>query len=220
MSYNAWNYTNGNPVNLTDPTGRWSEEELRSTLGKNWEEEYFGKKAVFEGKEEFLKFLRSDQTGGWLELEVVHNLMTPARAMHGAGIGFDNVDAIGARLAISGGTALFGSLSFDTVLNFRAGQLSLFISPEGGFIIGESGNATGGITVIRELPSNDNFRGTFMSLGIQGGHLVGVTGEAFWSSPMSNRYCPSDKTNGGFLGVGPAITGIGGSIIEYEVRLG
>lgn len=209
-----------NPVKYTDPTGHRSEDELKKTFGENWHDDFFGEKAVFEGRDELLKFLLSDRTQGKLELEIVHQLMGPAKLSHQAGTSFENIDALGGRFAVTGGGGLFGGLNFDAVLNITSGQLTAFLSPEVGFVLGESGNASVGITGITKLPSNDDSRGTFMAVGLQGGADIGLTAEGFWASPMSDNFWPTDKSNGAFVGGGGAIPGIGlyGSL-SYSVEL-
>lgn len=141
---------------------------------------------------------------------MVAGLMTVARAAHIAGVNFNDFDAIGARGALTGGAGLFAGGSVDAVLNLEAGEFSMFASPEGGFILGESLSVVGGFTLIKNLPSNGDFRGGFMAAGLVGGDVVGLNTEIFWSSPMADSFNPFDKTHGGFIGVGAAIPSVGG----------
>jgi hypothetical protein len=115
------------------------------------------------------------------------------------------VDALGSRLAFSAGAAGFGALSGDVVFNVRSGELSFFVSPEAGVLLGGSMSLVGGMTFLRKLPSNESFRGTFMAVGLVGGDVAGLDVEAFWTSPMSDQFGAFDKAHGAFFGVGPGV---------------
>jgi len=205
QSLNRYAYVLNNPVKYADPTGHWSEEELEDKFGTDWRDQYFGKDSVFEGRDALLKYLLSDQVHDPFSLEIIRQFFEPARALHSLKLSFAGIDAIGARVVVSGGTGVFAGASVDAVLNLTAGQFSVFGSPALGGQIGESATVVGGITLIKNMRSNDDFRGVFEAVGIQGGRLAGVTVEGFWSGPMSDRYNPTDKTWGGFLGGGLGI---------------
>ena len=213
QSLNRYSYVGNQPLKYTDPTGHWTEDQLKFAFGKDWRERFFGKNAVFEGRENLLKFLVSDSTTNLPVLAVASKMMTEAAKAHAFGIDFGNIDALGARVAGTLGSAAMVGASGDAILNLAAGQFSLFLSPEAGFIVGGSAQIVGGLTVMKNLPSNDTYRGTFMAVGIVGGAPVGANVEAFWGSPMAETYNAYDKTHGGFLGVGPAADlGMYGSI--------
>jgi hypothetical protein len=195
-----------NPLKYIDPSGHWTEEELEQFFGENWMQEYFGKGAVFEGRDKLLEMLQSKSTTGSLELSVIHDLMSIAWGLHAVGLSFSGIDAIGARVSLGGGlVTVGGSLGADAVLNIQAGQFSVFGSAEGGALFGVSGTIVGGVTLIKNLPTNDDLRRMYGAVGIYGGDVVGVNVEGFWSSPMSDRFDVTDKAHGGFIGVGPAV---------------
>jgi RHS repeat-associated protein len=209
QTLNRFAYALNNPAKYTDPTGHWSEDELREELGEDWETAYFGEEAVFEGRDKLREFLTSDKTTGREILAEVSKMLKASELAHKAGVDFRGIDAIGSRIVGAGGSGWFGGASGDAVLNLSAGQLSWFGSLEGGFQLGASGNLSAGLFVIKNLPSNDAYKGTCMSVGVQGGAGVGLTAEAFWTSPMDDSYNPANKALGAFAGGGPAIKGIG-----------
>ncbi|MFN8482984.1 MAG: RHS repeat-associated core domain-containing protein [Anaerolineae bacterium] len=220
QALNRYAYNLGNPIRYTDPSGHWSEEQLASTLGENWRDSYFGEGKVFEGRDNLLKFLTSENTTSDVVLRTMQPLMAATAGLQLAGLPMNEVDAVGARAVYTYGAAAFGGVSVDVLLNATAGQLSVFLSPEVGFILGDSLSLTGGVTLIKNLPSNDAFRGTFMAGGLVGGDLVGMNAEVFWSSPMADSYNPFDQAHGGFLGGGGAIPSIGGyGAISYAWEL-
>lgn len=90
----------------------------------------------------------------------------------------------------------------DAVLNLEAGQFSLFFSPEAGISIGESFVGVAGWTVLENMPSNDQFRGLFESLGAQGGYGLGLNIEGFWSGPKDDWFDYAGETYGYFAGIG------------------
>jgi RHS repeat-associated protein len=210
QSLNRFAYCLNNPLRYTDPTGHWTEEQLEQALGKDWREKYFGKGAVFENRDKLLQFLISDKTTDPNMLYLVAQFLNPAEIAHRVGMSFENIDALGARIAFSYGAAGFAGLNGDAVLNLSSGEFSIFLSPEGGFIIGESATVISGITLIKNLPSNDAYRGTFEAVGIVGGHIVGLNAEFFWGAPLSDQFNAFDNAHGGFIGAGPAIPGLGG----------
>jgi hypothetical protein len=205
QSLNRYAYVGNNPLKYTDPSGHWSEEDLNGALGENWRERYFGKGAVFEGREKLLNFLTSSNTSGPIVLGLTQNMFAQAASLHDIGANFSNFDALGERVVLSGGSALFGAVSGDAILNLSSGEFSIFVSPELGALLGESVQAVAGYTAIKTLPSNDAYRGVFWA----GGGLVGaygsLNGEFFWSAPMSDRFNPADTAHGGFVGAGAAI---------------
>jgi hypothetical protein len=191
-----------------DPTGHWTEEQLAALLGDDWRDEYFGAGAVFEGRDRLLEFLLSDSMTSDVVLELMHPFFTISRAAGEAGISLENIDALGGRFTASGGELGFFSGSIDVILNLTAGEFSVFLTGEGGILLGVGTSLVGGVTLLKGLPSNDDFRGTCEAVGLIGGDVAMINAEWFWSAPMSDSYRPSDRAHGGFVGVG-AGQGIG-----------
>jgi hypothetical protein len=201
------------PLRYVDPTGHWTEEELAKALGKDWRDRYFGDGAIFAGRDALLAFLRSEDTTSLIILDIVRQFFEDAYVAHKAGVDFRDIDALGSRFVLSGGSTGFVSGSVDVVFNLTSGELSFFGSPEVGFIIGGGAQLVGGMTLLKRLPSNEAFRGTFMAVGVVGGDVLGLNVEAFWSSPLSDQFNAFDKSHGAFFGAGPAVDlGMYGSI--------
>jgi RHS repeat-associated protein len=209
QALNRYSYVLGNPLKYTDPSGHWTEEELEQFFGENWMQEYFSKGAVFEGRDQLLKMLQSKSTTGLLELSVIHDLMSTAQGLHAAGLSFGAFDAIGARLTASVGAVLFGGGTADAILNMASGEFSVFGALQGGVLLGDNVQVVGGLLLIRNLARNDDYRKTYGAVGLAGGDIVGINVEGFWSSPMSDRFDPTDKAHGMFVGAGLAIPEIG-----------
>jgi hypothetical protein len=165
---------------------------------------YFGRKAVFENRNKLLEFLLSKNTTDPITLEIVRSLFNVAYGAHSLGADFQGIDALGARVAISGGSAGFGSFSIDAVLNITAGEFSVFGAPEGGFVIGATATLVGGITLYKNLPSNEGLRGTSKAVGLMGGDLVGINVEKSWGG-VHYFEDASDVFDGSFLGVGGSV---------------
>ncbi len=202
QSLNRFTYARNNPVKYTDPTGHWTEDELAQALGEDWRSRYFGKGAVFEGRDALLAFLLSRNTTEPLVLELIRPFFAVAGAAHDIGIGFEDIDAIGGRVSVTGGAIAFGGASADVVLNLTTGEVSVYASPEGGFILGEGLTYVGGITLLRNLPSNDKFRGTFEAVGVVAGGGISGNVEGFWSGPQDDWFNPLRGGHGFFIGGG------------------
>jgi RHS repeat-associated protein len=218
--YDRYAYVRNNPVRYSDPTGHWTEEELEAALGKNWRELYFGKSGTFYGRDKLIDFLSSKNTTDPVTLDVVRSLFTVANTAHNAGVDFKNIDALGARVTLSGGGIGYGGLSGDIILNLTSGEFSGFVSPEGGFLFGEGATLVGGVTLLTKLPSNKDFRGTFKSIGVIGGFIGGVNGEGFYGG-VHRGQDPNSVPNGLFFGAGgatPDSIGVNGSI-SYSFEL-
>jgi hypothetical protein len=217
---NRYSYVRNNPLKYVDPTGHWTEEQLAQALGKDWREKYFGKGAVFENRDKLLQFLTSEKTTDPLTLGLVAGFLGPAGIAHSTGASFENIDALGARVAFSYGAVGFVGLTGDAVLNLSSGEFSVFLSPEGGIIIGESATLMSGITLLKNLPSNDAYRGTFEAVGLVGGDIVGLNGEFFWGAPLSDQFNAFEQAHGGFIGAGPAVPGLGGyGSLSYSLEV-
>jgi RHS repeat-associated protein len=197
-------YARNNPLRFADPSGHWSEDQLNESLGKGWRDKYFGSKAVFENRKKLLEFLLSKNTTDSITLEIVRSLFNVAYGAHNHGADFQGIDALGSRVAISGGGAGFGGFSIDTVLNLTSGEFSVFGAPEGGFVIGGTATLVGGITLYKNLPTNEGFRGTSKGVGLMGGDLAGINVEKSWGG-IHYFEDASDVFNGSFLGVGGSV---------------
>ena len=198
-----------NPLKYTDPTGHWREDELKTWLGEDWYKRLFGKNGAFFERDNLLAMLRSKDTHNIGVLTAITDLVHAAEGLHKLGVDFKGVDAIGARLAGSVGSNLMGAINADAILNLSAGEFSLFLSPEVGGILGGSMQAVMDMTLIYNLPTNDNYSGVGVSGGFVAGYGIGINGEAFWSSPMADTYDPYDKMHGYFFGVGVSSPQIG-----------
>jgi RHS repeat-associated protein len=205
QSFNRYSYVLGNPVRFQDPSGHWTEEELAAALGENWREQYFGKGGIFEGRDALLAFLLSQDTTSAVILDTVGQFFMDAYVAYKAGVDFTGVDALGSRLAVAGSGGFFVAGSVDVVLNLTSGEFSFFGSPEIGMALGGGLQAVMGMTLLKNLPSNQAFRGTFMAVGLVGGDVLGLNVEAFWSSPMSDQFQAFEGAHGEFCGVGPAV---------------
>ncbi len=194
---------------LNDPSGHWSEEALQASIGKDWREKYFGKDAVFEGRDKLLAFLTSDKTTSDFILSQVQSFFQGAGVLHGLGADLSSFDAMGMRLSGSVGGGAFAAVTGDAILNLSSGEYSFFASPEVGVLLGDSVQLVGGITLIKGLPSNDSYRGSFWAGGGLAGAYGSITGEFFWGAPMSDRFNPTDTAHGGFVGGGAAVPEIG-----------
>jgi RHS repeat-associated protein len=209
QSLNRYSYCLGNPLRYADSTGHWTEEQLEAQFGKDWRSKYFGQEAVFEGRDNLLAFLLSEDTTSVAGLELISPFFTLTSAAHDLGMEFGDIDALGVRVASSVGVGAFFGGSIDVVLNLTAGECSVFGSPAAGIMIGEGSVIVGGLTLLKKLPSNDDFRGTFEAIGFVGGDILAVNPERFWSAPLSDRYELTDKANGIFIGVGASCPSLG-----------
>ncbi len=195
---------NNNPVRFSDPNGHWSEDQLNDVLGKGWQDKYFGKKAVFANRKKLLEFLLSKNTTDPMTLEIVRSLFNVAYGAHSLGADFQGIDALGARVSLSGGGAGFVSGTFDAILNFTSGEFSIFASPEGGIVLGATATLVGGVVSLRNLPSNAGYRGTAKAVGLMGGDNIGLNGEKFWGGV--HRFQDStDVLVGDFVGAGGTV---------------
>ena len=208
QDWDRYSYCRNNPARFVDPTGHWTEDQLNESLGKNWRDKYFEKKAVFEKRTKLLGFLLSKNTTDPITLGIVRSLFNVAYAAHGVGVDFSGVDALGARVTVSGGTGGVGGISGDVMLNLSSGEFSGFISPEGGILIGEGITIVGGITMYSNMPTNEGFRETSKAVGILGGDIIGINAEESWGG-VTQYPQGSDAFDGTFIGVGGASPGVG-----------
>jgi RHS repeat-associated protein len=204
QAWDRYAYSYGNPVKYIDPTGHWSEDALNQTLGKGWREKYFSEKAVFRGRENLLEFLLSKNTADAITLEIVRSLFNAAYGAHSLGADFQDIDALGARVSLSGGGAGFVGGTIDAILNLTSGEMSIFASPEGGFVLGATATLVGGIVSIKNMPSNAGYRGTAKAVGLMGGDIIGANAEKFWGG-VHVFQDSSDVLNGSFVGTGGAV---------------
>ena len=217
QDWNRYAYARNDPLKYTDPSGHWTEEQLEEYLGENWRDTYFGQEGAFEGREELLEFLLSDNTTSECVLDLVRTVFHAGAAMHGIldDEEFHSLDAIGLRLSITGGpVGAAGGFSVDAILNLAAGQMSIFGSPEGGLQLGAGVSGVEGVVLLRGMPSNDDYRGAFRTLGIAAGAGLGGNVEYFKGlDPEGALYhCPaptSGYTEGWFIGAG-GVVGLGG----------
>jgi hypothetical protein len=152
--------------------------------------------------------LISENTTDPITLEIIRSLFTTTNTAYNAGFDFSGIDALGARISFtSGGVGVVG-VSGDVVLNLTSGEFSGFISPEGGILIGEGAITVGGITLLKEIPSNNAYRGTFKSVGAIWGEIAGLNVEGFKGGV--HRFQDSNSVPSGiFVGVGGAVPTIG-----------
>jgi hypothetical protein len=188
-------------VRFVDPTGRWSEDELKEALGDEWYDRYFGERAVFSGRSALLDMLRSPHTSGSVILGMIRDLFGTAGAIHSIGVSFEAIDAIGGRGSYSFGSLLMGEIAVDTVLNLKSGEFSVFLSPGLGVMLGAGVSLVGGPTLITGLPSNSAFKGVFDSVGAIGGEDVAGCVEVYAAGPLREDV-PAGRAWGGFIGGG------------------
>jgi RHS repeat-associated protein len=188
-------YARNNPSRYTDPMGHWTEDQLEEALGEDWREKYFGDDAVFHGREKLLKFLLSENISDLLSLELIKSLFNTAYGAFCVGADFSDTDALGARFSLSGSGVVFGSGTVDAILNLTSGEISVFGALEGGLVAGATATLVGGITFIKNLPTNAGYRGVTKNIGLMGGDTIGLNAEKF----------SGDTLNGGFVGAGGAV---------------
>ena len=182
-------YVRNNPTRYVDPTGHWTEEELEEALGEDWRIKFFGKDGVFYERENLLKFLLSENTTDPITLEIVRSFFNVAHDAYSLGADFQSIDALGARVSLSYGGVGFISGTFDAILNITSGEFSLFGSPEGGIVLGATGTLVGGITLLKNLPSNSGYQGTAKAVGLMGGDVIGLNAEMFWGGvPQTSKF--------------------------------
>jgi RHS repeat-associated protein len=214
-----YGYVRNNPIRYIDPTGHWTEEELEEYLGRDWMEKYFGEDGLLHGRDAFLNFLQSKNTTNIDILKIISSIIEPLSFAHDKGLDISNIDAIGARISVTGGVVGYGGGNFDVLINFTSGEFGAFLSPEMGILIGEGLNIVGGILLIKNCPTNEDYRGTSKSLGIVGGDIVGLNAEGMVGG-IHRNLSPSDVFDGSFIGAGPAVPEIGiYGTISYAVEI-
>ena len=189
-------------MKYTDPSGYWTEDELSATLGSDWRELYFGKGAVFEGRENLLKSLLSEQTTNPLMLGILPWVMKPAALLTKNGVDLSGIDAIGFRLTGTVGVGAFAGVTGDALMNLRTGEFSLYATLEGGILAGEATSATGGWFSVNNLPSNDAYGGPVLAHGATAGLYLSSSYEQLWSAPMSIEQSAYEMPNGSAITVG------------------
>jgi hypothetical protein len=204
LSFDRYAYANNSPVRFSDPTGRWTEDELNEALGEGWRERYFGENAVFQDRKKLIALLLSENTTDLITLEIIRSLFKAAYGAHSLGADFQNIDAIGARVSVSGGGAGFAGGTLDAILNLTSGEFSIFVSPEGGFVIGATTTLIGGIVLLKNLPSNNDYKGTAKAIGLMGGDVIGLNAEKFWGG-IHKFQDSTDVLDGSFFGMGGAV---------------
>lgn len=219
MAWDRFAYGLNNPSRYTDPTGHWTEDELAQVLGDDWKVKYFGENAVFAGRENLLSFLLSEKSTGELNLEVINGFFRDANTIFSAGGSLHEIDAMGARVTLSGGAIGFGGFAGDVILNLSSGTLSYFGSLDVGVTTTPSSFIMVGVTYFKNMPTNDKYRGNGCSLGVQGGAKAGLAVERSWSGTQIFPVASSNSFQGTFIGAG---LGIGAGVYAtgsyaYEV---
>jgi RHS repeat-associated protein len=199
QALNRYSYTYNNPLRYVDPSGHWTDDQLKSALGDDWYDAYYGKGGVLEGRKEFLDFLRGKEKNENL-LFALGFVLKAMRAASQTGVQFKG-DAVGARISASGGAGLSGGISFDAIVNLKAGQFSVFGAPQAGWNIGAGASVVVGLEIIPKLPNNDAYRGGFGSMGLIGVYRMGFNAEHFWSGPMDDDFKSTKGAHGYFGGV-------------------
>jgi hypothetical protein len=83
QSLNRYSYVNNRPLNFTDPTGNFSEEEIMKTFHvKTWEEvlAIFGKGGLLEGRWGWLETLRQAEVGDYVDIQWDSTLLPEGHA--------------------------------------------------------------------------------------------------------------------------------------------
>jgi len=181
----------------------------------------FGKDAVFEGRDKLLALLKSKNTTDAFTLDMIRTFFNVSKIAHNSGVDLSSVDTLGAKISISGGTGGFGGVSADAVLNLTSGEFSYYGSLEGGLVIGATATLVGGISMLKNMPSNNGYSGTFKSFGVMGGDVIGVNVEHFTGGVHKNQTY-DDVPDGTFVGVGGAVPepniGVYGSM-SYSIEI-
>ena len=78
QAFNRYSYVNNRPLNFTDPTGYFSEDEIMKTFHvKTWEEvlAIFGIGGLLEGRWGWLETLRQAESGDYVDIQWDHTLL-------------------------------------------------------------------------------------------------------------------------------------------------
>ncbi len=202
QALNRYAYVLNNPLRYTDPMGHWTEAELAAILGENWRALYFGKGAVFEGKENLLQFLLSEKTTSPVVLGILPWIMYPAALLHNSSVDLSGYDALGLRLTGTAGAGVFGGVTADALLNINTGEFSLFGTAEFGLLGGEAAGASMGWFAVSKLPSNSAYSGPAFAHGAVAGSYMFTSYEQFWGAPQSVDVAFLDMPHGGAITVG------------------